>query len=95
MPSRETSERADTARDATLEAPARGQGGAAEHLIGLQRSIGNRRTAALVGGMQTRRLSRYKILGPWNLGEPVHETLTLLAVKQAKEKLIAKGEDPG
>ena len=95
MPSRETSERAEPEREAALDAPARGQAGTIERVIGLQRSIGNRRTAALVGGMQPRAISRYKILGPWNIGEAVHETLTLLAVKQAKERLIAKGEDPG
>ncbi|MEO8687205.1 MAG: hypothetical protein ABI611_03170 [Solirubrobacteraceae bacterium] len=95
MPSREISERADPDPDTTREAPARGQGGAIEHLIGLQRSIGNRRTAALVGGMQPRAVSRYKILGPFNKGQAVHETLTLLAVKKAKERLEAAKEAPG
>jgi hypothetical protein len=96
MESRETSERAEPEREAALAAPARGQAGTAERVIGLQRSIGNRRTAALLGGMhQPRAISRYKILGPWDIGSAVHETLTLLAVKQAKERLIAKGEDPG
>jgi hypothetical protein len=95
VPSRQTSERAEPEREAALEAPARGQAGTIERVIGLQRSIGNRRTAALVGGVRPRAVSRYKILGPWDIGQPVHETLTLLAVKQAKERLIAKGEDPG
>jgi len=93
--SRQISESAEPAPEAPLQAPMRGQAGLAEHLIGLQRSIGNRRTAALVGEMRPRAVSRYAILGPWDIGEPVHETLTLLAVKQAKENLIAKGEDPG
>jgi hypothetical protein len=95
VPSRRTSERADPQREAALEAPARGQAGLAEHLIGLQRSIGNRRTAVLVGGMQPRAISRYKILGPFNKGQAVHETLTLLAVKKAKERLEAAKEAPG
>lgn len=69
--------------------------GAAARMLGLQRSIGNRRTAALVAGAPTRRISRYKILGPFNIGQAVHETLTLLAVKRAKEALVAKGTDPG
>lgn len=42
-----------------------------------------------------RRISRYKILGPFNAGQAVHETPTLLAVKQAKQALIDKGADPG
>jgi len=67
----------------------------ADHLIGLQRSIGNRRTAALVGRMPQRAISRYKILGPFNSGQAVHETLTLLAVKKAKERLEAAKEAPG
>jgi hypothetical protein len=96
VPSREISERAEPQPEAALEAPAGGQAGTIERVIGLQRSIGNRRTAVLLGGMQPRAsIARYKILGPWNLGEPVHETLTLLAIKQAKERLVAKGEDPG
>ena len=79
-----------------LEAPARGQAGRSSALIGLQRSIGNRRTAALVGGMLPRAsISRYKILGPFNKGQAVHETLTLLAVKKAKERLEAAKEAPG
>jgi hypothetical protein len=95
VPSRQTSERADPDREAALEAPTRGQAGTVECLIGLQRSIGNRRTAVLVGGMQPRAISRYKILGPWNKGQAVHETLTLLAVKKAKERLEAAKEAPG
>jgi hypothetical protein len=94
--SRETSERAEPGSEAPIEAPGRGQGGAVERLIGLQRSIGNRRTAALVGAMRPRAaISRYKILGPWNTGQAVHETLTLLAVKKAKERLEAAKEPTG
>jgi hypothetical protein len=93
--SRQISERAEAESEAVLEAPARGQGGAVERLLGLQRSIGNRRTAALVGGMQSRAIARYKILGPFNKGQAVHETLTLLAVKKAKERLEAAKESPG
>lgn len=95
MTFRQTSERSDPEREAPTEALARGQAGPVERLIGLQRSIGNRRTAALVGGMQPRTIARYKILGPWNQGQAVHETLTLLAVKQAKERLEAAKEAPG
>jgi hypothetical protein len=95
VPSRQTSERADPERDAPLEAPTRGQAGTVERLLRLQRSIGNRRTAALVGGTQPRAISRYKILGPFNKGQAVHETLTLLAVKKAKERLEAAKEAPG
>jgi hypothetical protein len=96
VPSREISERAEPQPEAALEAPARGQAGTIERVIGLQRSIGNRRTAALLGGMQPRAsISRYKILGPFNKGQAVHETLTLLAVKKAKERLEAAKEAPG
>jgi hypothetical protein len=72
-----------------------GAAGQAAQVLGLQRSIGNRRTAALLAGAPTRRLQRYKILGPFNVGQAVHETLTLLAVKQAKERIEAAGVDPG
>ena len=68
MPSRETFERADPGRDAPREASEHRPAGLAEHVIGLQRSIGNRRTAALVAGAPARAISRYKILGPWNKG---------------------------
>jgi hypothetical protein len=53
----------------------------------MQRSIGNRAT--------TRQLQRYKILGPWNTGQAVHETLTVLAVGEAIHELEADGIDPG
>jgi len=80
----------------SAEAPARvAEAGPAARMLGLQRTIGNRRTAALVAGAPTRQIARYKIMGPWNSGQAIHETLRLLAIKQAKEKLIAKGEDPG
>jgi hypothetical protein len=69
--------------------------GPAAQVLGLQRAIGNRRTAALVGGRPARRISRYKILGPWNSGQAVHETLTLLAVKKAKERLEGAGQSTG
>jgi hypothetical protein len=90
------SERA-TEPDAAAEPAARAAGaaGPAAQVLGLQRTIGNRRTAALVAGRPERRISRYKILGPFNAGQAVHETLTLLAVKQAKQALIDKGADPG
>jgi hypothetical protein len=56
-------------------------------VLALQRSIGNRAT--------TRQLQRYKILGPWNTGQAVHETLTVLAVGEAIHELEAAGIDPG
>jgi hypothetical protein len=56
-------------------------------MLQLQRSIGNRAT--------TRQLQRYKILGPWNTGQAVHETLTVLAVGEAIHELEAAGIDPG
>ncbi len=87
------------APESAAELPARAAAaasGPAAHLLGLQRTIGNRRTAALVAGdADSGRISRYKILGPFNAGQAVHETLTLLAVKQAKQALEAKGADPG
>jgi hypothetical protein len=92
------SEQAKDAQESAPEAPARlpgGAAGAAAHLLGLQRTIGNRRTAALVAGAGRRQISRYKILGPFDKGQAVHETLTLLAVKRAKQALIDKGADPG
>jgi hypothetical protein len=64
-------------------------------VLTLQRRIGNRRTAALVAKAPARRLQRYKILGPWNKGQAVHETLTLLAVGQAIEQLEASGAGRG
>lgn len=67
----------------------------AARALALQRTIGNRGTAALLGGAPRRQISRYKILGPWNSGQAVHETLTLLAVKRAKERLEAAKQDPG
>jgi hypothetical protein len=33
-------------------------------------------------------VARYKIMGPWNSGQAVHETLTLLAIDRAIEKLL-------
>jgi len=72
-----------------------GATGQVAQVLGLQRSIGNRRTAALLAGAPTRRLQRYNILGPFNVGQAVHETLTLLAVKQAKERIEAAGVGPG
>ena len=69
--------------------------GQVAQVLGLQRTIGNRRTAALLAGAPTRRLQRYKILGPFDKGQAVHETLTLLAVKRAKDRLEAAGADPG
>lgn len=87
------------AAETAAQAPERlmAAAGPAAQLLSLQRTIGNRRTAAFVAGAPRprRQLARYKIMGPWNSGQAVHETLTLLAIKQAKEKLIAKGEDPG
>jgi hypothetical protein len=59
----------------------------AARVLAMQRSIGNRATA--------RQLQRYKILGPWNTGEAVHETLTVLAVGDAIGQLEAEGIDPG
>lgn len=56
-------------------------------VLQLQRTIGNRAT--------TRQLQRYKILGPWNKGQAVHETLTVLSVGDAIEQLEAEGIDPG
>lgn len=48
---------------------AAGAAGPVARVLGFQRTIGNRRTAALVAGAPTRRLQRYKILGPGNIGE--------------------------
>ena len=48
-----------------------------------------------MAGAPKRGISRYKILGPFHKGQAVHETLTLLAVKQAKQALEAKGADSG
>jgi hypothetical protein len=64
-------------------------------VLQLQRAIGNRRTGALVRRAHGRQLQRYKILGPWNSGQAVHETLTVLAVGDAIEQLEANGIDPG
>ena len=91
------SEHGQPAAEAAAEAPERAAGaaGAVAQVLALQRTIGNRRTAALVSGSSQRRISRYKILGPFDKGQAVHETLTLLAVKQAKQALVAKGADPG
>jgi len=98
MESRAT-EPAQAAPESAPEPPLRvatgGGIGAAAQVLGLQRAIGNRRTAALVAGAPKRGISRYKILGPFDKGQAVHETLTLLAVKQAKQALEAKGADPG
>jgi hypothetical protein len=74
--------------------PARASG-AADAILRLQRSVGNRRTAAMVHAAPARQLQRYKILGPWNAGQAVHETLTLLAVGKAIEQLKAAGKDRG
>lgn len=94
------SSRASEAEHAEPEAAsqpraAAGPSGQVAQILGLQRSIGNRRTAALLTGAPRRRLQRYKILGPFDAGQAVHETLTLLAVKRAKDRLEAAGEDPG
>jgi hypothetical protein len=69
--------------------------GPADAVLGLQRSAGNRRTAALVGATPSRRLQRYKILGPWNKNQSVHETLTVLAVRKAIDQLKATHKDTG
>ena len=63
------------------------QAPAVSRVLQLQHSIGNRAT--------TRQLQRYKILGPWNTGQAVHETLTVLAVGDAIGELEAAGIDPG
>jgi hypothetical protein len=83
--------RVSTEESAPRAAPSRGveplQAPALSRVLQLQRSIGNRATA--------RQLQRYKILGPWNMGEAVHETLTVLAVGDAIGQLEAEGTDPG
>ena len=69
---------------------------AARSVLALQRAIGNRETSRIVAAApRGRLLQRYKILGPWNKGQPVHETLTVLAVGRAIEMLKASGKDPG
>jgi hypothetical protein len=65
----------------------RAGGPAAGAVLRLQRAAGNRAT--------TRTLQRYKILGPWNKGQAVHETLTVLAVDKAIQSLKDAGIDPG
>lgn len=64
-------------------------------ILGLQRAIGNRRTTAVLSRAPARSLARYKIMGPWASGQAVHETLTVLAVGKAIEKLKAAGSKPG
>jgi hypothetical protein len=95
MESREHEPAAEAPESAPEAAGRAAVGGAVAQVLGLQRTIGNRRTAALVAGAPTRRLSRYKILGPFDKGQAVHETLTLMAVKRAKQALIDKGVEPG
>ena len=93
----EVAERAPAARDAGVRAVTAlsGAHGPAAALA-LQRAIGNRATnRVLAGPPRVRTLSRYKILGPWNKGQAVHETLTVLAVGRAIAILKAEGRDPG
>jgi hypothetical protein len=66
---------------------------AAGTLLALQHTIGNRRLSRLVAARAPgRTLQRYKILGPWNKGQAVHETLTVLAVGRAIATLKAMGK---
>ena len=90
------SEHGQPAAEPAAEAPERtaGVAGDVAQVLALQRTIGNRRTAALVSGSSQRRISLLEILGPPNNGQAVHETLTLLAVEQAKKELADKGADP-
>ena len=85
----------DTGVHAAVAAPARAVSRPAA-VLALQRAIGNRQTTRIVTGHpRGRSLQRYKILGPWNKGQAVHETLTVLAVGKAIEMLKASGTDPG
>lgn len=85
-------------------------------MLRLQRVIGNRRVGRLldvragegrralrVGGIARYLAQRYGVEGPWNKGDPVHEVLTLTAIRDALRQVasqeggakgILKGVDP-
>lgn len=83
--------------DAAAEARHRSPRPSSPHaVLALQRAVGNRATGRiLTRHPRGRVLQRYKILGPWNKGEAVHETLTVLAVSRAIAALKSQGKDPG
>jgi hypothetical protein len=59
----------------------------ADHVLALQRTAGNRAVSAM--------LQRYSLEGPFNKGDPVHEVLTLRAIKDALTQLKDQGKKPG
>jgi hypothetical protein len=60
----------------------------AEGLAGLQSAVGNSAVRHLLAGSRTATVQRFQIEGPWNINDPVHETLT-------NEALIRAGVVPG
>ena len=59
--------------------PARPVPGGGAAAFGLQRAIGNRATAQV--------LQRFQVEGPWSKNAPVHEVLTLMAIRTARERI--------
>lgn len=56
-------------------------------VLSLQRAVGNHAVSAM--------LMRYSLEGPWNKGDPVHEVLTLRAIKDALAQLESERRTAG
>ncbi|MEZ4733138.1 MAG: hypothetical protein R3E79_39075 [Caldilineaceae bacterium] len=58
-------------------------------VLAMQRTLGNQRVQQLIQSSQ-RRVQRWSLEGPWNIGEPVHESLTQQSLRAAG--LIGMGD---
>jgi hypothetical protein len=67
-----------------------------QEVLQLQQMIGNRAVSTMLAGTRPQPvIQRYELEGPFNKNDPVHEVLTLTAIKEALEKIKSEKKEAG